>query len=69
MGQRLQKYEDLCPECGHLLPKETWNCSFCGRSLHDLKIHDSRIGSWDDYTDLNKMSSIEEDFDRLLVNS
>jgi hypothetical protein len=69
MGRRFQRHEDWCPECGHLLPKKTLNCSFCGWSFNDLNIHDYGIDSWDDYSDSNKISSIEEDIDRLIDNS
>ena len=69
MGRRFQSYEDWCPECGHLLQKKALNCVFCSWSLNDLKIEDSGIDPWDDYSDLNKISSIEEDIDRLLDNS
>lgn len=68
MGRKIQGYEDWCPECGHLLSKKKWNCSFCGLSLNDLKINDFGIGSWDDYSDLNKKSNIDEDIDWLIDN-
>lgn len=69
MGRKFQRYEDWCPECGHLLSPKTWNCPFCGWSSHDLKIYDSGIDSWNDYSDFNKISSIEEDIDLLIDNS
>ncbi len=68
MGRTIRRNEDWCPECGHLLPKKTWNCQFCGWSLNDLEIYDSGIDPWDDYSDINNISSIDRDVDRLIDN-
>ena len=32
MARRISRYEEWCPECGHLLPKNNWDCDFCGWS-------------------------------------
>ena len=69
MVRRFQRNDDWCPECGHLLPKRTWNCPFCGWSIHDLQIDDYGIDTWDDYSDLKNISNVDQDIDRLIGNS
>jgi hypothetical protein len=53
--------EDLCPECGHLISRNLWDCQFCGRSLQDLHIHNTGMNSWDDYSGIDNMASFDRD--------
>jgi len=65
MRRKFSGNEDRCPECGHLISQNTWNCSFCGWSLQDSHMHDPEIDSWDDYSDINNIPGIDSDFDDL----
>lgn len=71
MKRKFHKNDEWCPECGHLLPKKTWNCQFCGWSLNDLQMYDSEIDYWDDYSTMNNIPGIDSDIDidRLINNS
>ena len=68
MGRKSIGNEDWCPECGHLMPKNSWNCPFCGWSLQDLQMNDFELDSWDDYSDINDISISNRDIDRLIDN-
>lgn len=44
MARRISRYEECCPECGHLLPKNNWDCVFCGWSGSDSHCRASLAG-------------------------
>lgn len=64
MRQRFRRNEDWCPECGHLLPKNNWDCDFCGWSGSSSRLGASLAGTGSageieamaflDYTDNNE---------------
>ena len=67
--RRFQRNNDWCPECGHLMARNTWNCPFCGWSPENVQMHDFGIDFRDDYSDIRNPSSIDSDIDRLIDNS
>lgn len=54
MKKKYDPYDDLCPECGHLMSRTRSNCRFCGWSQHQLKsatlAADADTTDSDDYT-------------------
>lgn len=68
MRLRSYKNEDLCPECGHLLPQKAGNCQFCGWTFSDVKSRTSEFDSIDEHSDLDliDISRVERDIDQLI---
>ena len=60
--------EDLCPECGHLLPQTAGNCQFCGWSFNDVKSYTSEFDSMDEYLylDTENIPIVDRDIEHLI---
>lgn len=65
---RFYRNEDLCPECGHLLPQKAGNCQFCGWAFNDVKSHTSEFDSMDERLDLDSIDipTVDRDIERLI---
>ncbi|MEJ2638445.1 MAG: hypothetical protein P8010_02620 [Desulfosarcinaceae bacterium] len=63
MRASIDKNEDCCPQCGHLLPIRSWNCVHCDWSWDPVKMQDIEMRSWDSYTNLDNIADLDRDAD------
>jgi hypothetical protein len=63
MGAFIDKNEDCCPQCGHLLPIRSWHCVYCDWSLDNAKIVSADISAWENEIDIDEMGVFDRDVD------
>nr|WP_320015531.1 hypothetical protein [uncultured Desulfobacter sp.] len=66
MRQRFRRNEDWCPECGHLLPKNSWNCNYCGWTIGDVESYSSGMDSIDDYSNISIIADVDRGIESLI---
>ena len=57
MKRRYSRFEDMCPECGHLVSKKQCDCPFCGSNLQDFASSDLKLFSWEDLSASHDISN------------
>ncbi len=66
MGRRIQRNGEWCPECGYLLPKNSWNRNYRGWTIEDVKSYGSGMNSIDDYSTISNIADVDRDIERLI---
>jgi hypothetical protein len=63
MGAFIDKNEDCCPQCGHLLPIRSWNCRYCDWSLDSAKIPATDLTAWKNDINIDELGAFDRDID------
>ena len=68
MKPRFYRNEDLCPECGHLLPQKAGSCQFCGWAFSDGKWHALEFDTMDEHLvlDTENIPIVDRDIEHLI---